>query len=139
MAETTRDLPPPREGPPFARLSTWPYRAEMLALTLGLIAVLFYWRLLVVHDLDVVWTVFWILWPDLAAFIPIGLASAGGKGWPAWGSSLYNVVHTFLTWAAVFALWGLWTGTIAWPLLGWAGHIAADRASGYYLRAKPGS
>lgn len=137
MAESSMDAGAPRAGPPFARLSAWPYRLEMLVLTVALLVILFYWRMLLVRDLDVLWTIFWILWPDLVAFIPIGIASAGGKGWPAWGSPLYNVVHTFLAWGAVFALWTLLTASVPWPLLGWAGHIAADRASGFYLRARP--
>jgi hypothetical protein len=35
----------------------------------------------------------------------------------------------------VFVAWSFVTGEIAWPLLAWAGHITADRAAGYYLRA----
>ncbi len=52
------------------------------------------------------------------------------------GPSLYNVFHTFFVWAPVFGLWALFAGAIPWPLLGWAGHISADRALGYYLRAR---
>ncbi|MCI4368444.1 MAG: hypothetical protein L3K09_02630, partial [Thermoplasmata archaeon] len=68
----------------------------------------------------------------------IGLASKGSRDWPSWGPTLYNLLHTFLLWAAVFGLWSLLTGQIAWPLLAWAGHITADRAAGYHLRGPVG-
>jgi len=51
-APPSQDVTAPRWGPAFLRLSAWPYRAEMAALTLLLFAILFYWRLLVVGDLD---------------------------------------------------------------------------------------
>lgn len=53
------------------------------------------------------------------------------------GPMLYNLTHTFLVWLGVFLLWSLLAGGIEWPLLGWAGHIAVDRAFGYYLRTRP--
>lgn len=133
-APPSQDVTAPRWGPAFLRLSAWPYRAEMAALTLLLFAILFYWRLLVVGDLDVLPTVFWFFWPDLAAFIPIGVAMRGAKSWPTWGPALYNVVHSFLPWAAVFGGWWIATGSLPWPLLAWAGHISLDRSVGYYLR-----
>jgi len=72
---------------------------------------------------------------DLAAFVPIGIAaSRGGGAWPSWGSSTDNVFHMFLTWGLVFATWSVATGAIYGALLGWAGHITADRAVGFYLR-----
>jgi hypothetical protein len=108
----------------------------MAAATVTILVVLFYWRLLVARDLDVVLTLFWFAWPDIGAFLPIGLAMRRTRSWPAWGSNVYNVLHSFLPWAAVFALWSAAVGAIVWPLLGWAGHITADRASGYYLRAR---
>jgi hypothetical protein len=40
----------------------------------------------------------------------------------------------FLTWGLVFATWSVATGAIYGALLGWAGHITADRAVGFYLR-----
>ena len=42
--------------------------------------VLFGWRWLVLHDVswsDFLLIFFWAIWPDLAAFLPIGLASKG--------------------------------------------------------------
>lgn len=107
----------------------------MAVLTKGLLVLLFYWRLAVVGDLDVLATVFWILWPDLAAFLPIGVAMRGRTSWPRWGAPLYDATHSFLVWVVGFALaWAL-VGSVPWPLLGWAVHIAGDRAVGYYLRA----
>jgi hypothetical protein len=105
----------------------------------ALLVILFGWRLLVVRDLNAPLAVFWIVWPDLGAFLPIGIASRGGRAWPRWGSPLYNALHTFLVWAPVFVLWSVLEGSIAWPLLGWAGHICADRAAGYYLRSGRGA
>jgi hypothetical protein len=107
----------------------------MAALTSLLFVALFYWRLFVVGDLDVPWTVFWFFWPDLGAFIPIGLAMRREKSWPAWGPPLYNLLHSFLPWAAVFGAWWFAAGSVPWPLLAWAGHISLDRTIGYYLRA----
>jgi hypothetical protein len=111
------------------------YHLEMLLITIILLIVLFYWRLFVVKDLNLLATVFWIVFPDLASFIPIGLAMRGAKKWPHWGPGLYNFFHTLLVWIPVFAIWSMSSGAIQWPLLGWAGHITADRSVGYYLRA----
>jgi hypothetical protein len=108
----------------------------MLLVTLAILGVLFYWRLVVVRDLNVPLTIFWIVWPDLGSFIPIGLATRGSRDWPARGPWLYNSLHTFLVWIPVFAIWSTAAGSVQWPLLGWAGHITADRSVGYYLRAK---
>jgi hypothetical protein len=131
----SQDAPAPRAGPGFLRLNSTIYRLEMLVITLAIVAVLFYWRLFVVRDLNLPLTIFWIVWPDLGSFIPIGLATRGSIEWPAWGPSFYNVLHTFLVWIPVFTVWSLAAGSLQWPLLGWAGHITADRAVGYYLRA----
>jgi hypothetical protein len=57
----------------------------MLLITITLV-VLFYWRLFVVKDLSLLVTVFWVVFPDLGSFIPIGLAVRGGKEWPRWGT-----------------------------------------------------
>ncbi len=59
----------------------------------------------------------------------------GAKEWPYWGPGLYIFFHTFLVWIPVFALWSTLSGAVQWTLLGWAGHIRADRSVGYYLRA----
>jgi hypothetical protein len=131
----SQDAPPPRTGPGFLRLNSTIYRLEMLIITLAMLVILFYWRLFLVRDLNAPLTIFWIVWPDLGSFIPIGLATRGSRGWPTWGPSLYNLLHTFLLWIPIFTIWSLAAGSIQWPLLGWAGHITADRAVGYYLRA----
>jgi hypothetical protein len=136
--EVSEDAKPPRTGPAFLRLNSIAYRLEMLLMTIILLVVLFYWRLFVVKDLNLLATVFWIIFPDLASFIPIGLTMRGAKDWPYWGPGLYNFFHTFLVWIPVFAVWSILSGAIQWPLLGWAGHITADRSVGYYLRAAKG-
>jgi hypothetical protein len=133
--EPSEDAPSAAAGPSFARLNSWPYRAEMGISTVAPLAILFYWRALVVRDLNVPLTVFWIVWPDLGAFVPIVLASRGGRSWPSWGPALYNALHTLLVRAPVFVLWSWIGGAIQWPRLGRAAHIAADRAVGTYLRA----
>jgi len=133
--EVSEDAKPPRTGPGFLRLNSIAYRLEMLLITIILLIVLFYWRLFVVKDLNLLSTVFWIIFPDLASFIPIGLAMRGAKEWPHWGSGLYNFLHTFLVWIPIFAIWSIFSGAVQWPILGWAGHITADRSVGYYLRA----
>jgi hypothetical protein len=99
---------------------------------------LFGWRLLILKDFSLLaigLTLFWFIWPDVAAFVPIGFAMRGRRQWPRWGSTLYNWLHTFLTWGAVFAIWSVARGSIQWPLLGWAAHLAMDRAVGFTLRA----
>jgi hypothetical protein len=128
----------PPWGPGFLRLNSWVYRAEYGAATVAILFVLFVWRGFLLGDLpwsSILLVVFWAVWPDLAAFIPIGVASRGGRSWPAWGPALYNSVHNLLLWGAIFVLWSLLAGQVEWPLLAWAGHITADRASGYYLRS----
>ncbi|HTT26344.1 MAG TPA: hypothetical protein VMH90_05220, partial [Thermoplasmata archaeon] len=124
--------------PGFARLNSWVYRAEYAAATITILVLVFGYRGLLLRELpwtDVGWTVFWAIWPDLAAFVPIGAASAGGGSWPRWGPALYNLVHNFLVWGAAFGLASLVMAQIPWPMLAWAGHITADRAAGFYLRA----
>src|SRR5438309_7635398 len=131
----SEDAKPPHVGPGFLRLNSIAYRLEMLLITIILLVVLFYWRLFVVKDLNLLETVFWIIFPDSASFIPIGLAMRGAKEWPSWGPALYNFFHTLLVWIPMFAIWSTLSGAVQWPLIGWAGHITADRSVGYYLRA----
>jgi len=132
--EVSDDAKPPRTGPAFLRLNSIAYRLEMVLITIILLVVLFYWRL-VVKDLNLLTTVFWIIFPDIASFIPIGIAMRGAKEWPRWGSGLYNFFHTLLVWIPVFAVWSILSGGVQWPLLGWVGHTNADRSVEYYLRA----
>jgi len=132
------DAPAPPWGPGFVRLNSWVYRAEYAAATLAIVVLLFGWRWLILREFpwpSFLFTVFWAVWPDLAAFLPIGLASRGSREWPTWGPALYNSVHNLLVWGAVFLLASALAGQIVWPLLAWAGHITADRAAGYHLRA----
>ncbi|MCI4337360.1 MAG: hypothetical protein L3K18_00280 [Thermoplasmata archaeon] len=135
-------MPAPRWGPGFLRLNSWVYRAEYGAATIAILLVVFVWRGLLLKDLpwpSVLLTIFWAVWPDLAAFVPIGIAARSSSGWPSWGPTLYNTVHNLLVWGVVFSLWSFAAGHIEWPMLAWAGHITADRASGYYLRAPAAS
>jgi hypothetical protein len=134
------DAKAPPWGPGFLRLNSAWYRAEYAAATVAILVIVFGWRWLLLHDLSgpqLLLTVFWAVWPDLLAFVPIGIASRGAKGWPSWGPTVYNLAHNFLVWGAVFVAWSIATGQVVGALLAWAGHITADRASGYYLRASP--
>src|SRR2546422_10758269 len=99
----SKDAKPPKAGPGFLRLNSTIYRLEMLLVTVSIILILFYWRLLLVRDLNVYVTIFWILLPDLGSFIPIRLATRGGRKWPRWGSSLYYFLHNLLIWGPVLA------------------------------------
>jgi hypothetical protein len=137
----SRDAPAPPWGPGFLRLNSPWYRAEYAAATVAILLLVFGWRWLLLHDLpapQLLLAVFWAIFPDLAAFVPLGLAGRGSRGWPSWGPSLYNVFHSLLVWGAIFAIWSLGTGDVAWPILTWAGHITADRATGFHLRAAGG-
>jgi len=120
-------------GPGFQDARSKLYRAEYAAATIALLAYLVY-RWLYLGGLDWASTVFWILFPDLVAFIPIGLSSRR-KEWPAWGSRLYNTFHTLLAWGlGSAAIWFVF-GIAYWPIFGWLGHITVDRAVGYGLRS----
>ncbi len=120
-------------GPDFQAASSKLYRLEYAVVTIAILVFLIY-RWLYLGGLDWASTFFWILFPDLVAFIPIGISSKR-KEWPTWGSYLYNTVHTFLIWGFAFALSWLVFGAPYWPILGWLGHITADRAIGYGLRS----
>jgi hypothetical protein len=120
-------------GPGFQAVGSRLYRLEYAAATAAILAYLVY-RWLHLGGLDWPATVFWILLPDLAAFVPIGLSSER-RQWPAWGAYLYNTFHNFLLWGLAFGLLWLLLETPYWPILGWLGHITADRAVGYGLRS----
>lgn len=141
LPRATRESFAPSRVPGFLRLDSWPYRLEYAAATVAILGILFVWRLWILHALppiDLAATLFWIVWPDLLAFVPIGVASRASHEWPRWGPTVYNVPHSLIVWAAVFGTWSWLSGGIVWPLLGWAGHITADRAVGYHLRARSG-
>lgn len=120
-------------GPGFQSADSRLYRVENAAIIVAILAYLFY-RWLYLGGLDWPSTIFWVVFPDLVAFIPIGLSSKR-RAWPPWGSSLYNVFHTFLTWGLAFVVLWLVFGTPYWPIFGWLGHITTDRAVGYGLRS----
>ncbi len=120
-------------GPGFQAASSKLYRTEYGAVTVAILGYLFY-RSFYLGGVDWPSTVFWAIFPDLVAFIPIGL-SPKRREWPPWGSYLYNVFHTVLAWGLAFALLWFALGTPYWPILGWVGHITTDRAVGYGLRS----
>ncbi len=119
-------------GPGFQDASSKTYRAEYAAATIALLSYLI-WRSLYMGGVDWLQTAFWAVFPDLAAFIPIG-ASSRRRQWPSWGANLYNAFHTVLVWVLAFSSTWLLFGSIYWPIFGWLGHITADRALGYGLR-----
>jgi hypothetical protein len=93
------------------------------------------WRSFYAGGIDWLQVAFWAIFPDLAAFLPIGLSSKS-REWPSWGSGVYNSFHTYLTWGTVFVVSWAAFGAVYWPLFGWLGHITVDRAVGYGLRLK---
>lgn len=128
----------PQWGPEFLPLGSGLYRLEYAAATVAILVVLIGWRMVVLQDfraLDIFAVVLWFLLPDVVAFVPIGLSRSPKGSWPTWGSTLYNFMHSLLTWGGVFLIAWVLTGAVMWPLLGWAAHITADRAAGYHLRA----
>ncbi|HEV8359084.1 MAG TPA: DUF4260 family protein [Candidatus Thermoplasmatota archaeon] len=135
-AELTRDAHAPGWGPGFARFTSWPYRLEWIVATLLLAGALFGWRMTVHKDLDLAATAAWIVLPDLV-FLPIAFGMRGGRRWPRWGSLAYNATHSFVVFALVFGAVSLAAWHVAWPMLGWALHLSADRALGFWLRAGP--
>jgi hypothetical protein len=79
--------------PGFLRLDSWPYRLEYAVATVAILAILFVWRIGILHALPpaaIGLTLFWMVWPDLLAFVPIGVASRASHQWPKWGSMVYN-------------------------------------------------
>lgn len=127
-------------GPGFRGTNSWLFRIEYAVGTLALVLALVGgpWGPARLGSLGAIGAaVFWFLWPDLLAFVPIGLVGVRGGEWPRWGPALYNTGHHLAVWAGVFVAWSWLTGGIAWPLIGWAIHITLDRAVGYTLRAAP--
>ena len=136
---TGREAGPPRWGPDFLPLGAWEYRLEYAVATVAILVAIFGWRMAVLRELpvtDLIAFVLWFLLPDIIAFVPIGLSRRKKGGWPQWGSLLYNLMHSLLTWVGVFFVAWVLTGGIPWPLLGWAAHITLDRAAGYHLRSR---
>jgi hypothetical protein len=128
----------PDWGPSFLPIGSWPYRLEYAVGTLAILGIVFGWRMAVLREFplgDVLLFVLFLALPDLVAFVPMAFARAPPGTWPPWGPPLYNVMHSLLVWAGIFLVLWVVTGTIFWPLLGWATHITLDRAVGYHLRA----
>ncbi|MCI4353573.1 MAG: DUF4260 domain-containing protein [Thermoplasmata archaeon] len=126
-------------GPEFLPVDFWAYRLEYAFATVAILLAVFGWRMVVLKEFvaaDAIAFVFWFLLPDIVAFVPIGFSRSPKGTWPPWGSSLYNVMHSFLPWAGVFLIAWILSGGVVWPLLGWAAHITIDRAAGFQLRAK---
>ena len=119
-------------GPGFQPADSKLYRVEYGVITLAVLGYLI-WRAQNLGGVDILQTVGWILFPDVVAFVPIGV-SGSRQGWPSWGAYLYNSVHNLLLWGAVYAASWILLQTPYWPLLGWLGHITADRALGFGLR-----
>lgn len=128
----------PGWGPGFLPINSWAYRAEYVVATVAIFAGLFIWQKLILHEFpltSVLLFVFSFVLPDLVAFVPIGLSHTPKGTWPEWGPPIYNVMHSLLTWLAVFLAAWLLTRALVWPLFGWAAHITLDRGVGYHLRA----
>lgn len=107
--------------------------AEYAILTLLLAAMAFTVR-------DQIGVAFWLLLvgPDLALIVAPALGRMPGRGLlPPRAVPLYNAFHSFapllLSWALLVFL-----GADQTPLLGWAIHLAADRALGFGLRGPDG-
>jgi hypothetical protein len=92
-------------GPGFQNSTSRLFRAEYALISLAIIGYLVWsyhsgieWRNLAI-------LVFIAAFPDIAAFIPIGIGTSknSDKGaWPKWGADIYNLFHTILLWALVF-------------------------------------
>jgi hypothetical protein len=122
-------------GPGFQDVRSRLYRAEYAAVSLAILGYLI-WRTYYLGGVDWLQFVFWLIFPDLASFVPIG-ASSRRREWPSWGANFYNVFHTILVWGAAFAASWAVMGMVYWPMFGWLLHITADRTVGYALRARP--
>jgi hypothetical protein len=122
-----------QSGPGIQRVRGVLYIFEYAVITIAIFAFLVWRYLYATGGVDVLEVLFWVIFPDLAAFIPIGIASKKGT-WPAWGAYVYNFFHTILVWVAVFAVVWIILGTPHLELLGWLGHITTDRTVGYGLR-----
>ena len=119
-------------GPDFLEAGSRLYRAEYAALSVAVVGYLV-WRGLSLEEVNVVQTLFWVVFPDLVAFVPIGVSGNRGE-WPSWGAYVYDAVHNLITWGLVFAAAWFVLGVPSWPIFGWLAHITVDRTMGYGLR-----
>ena len=85
--------------------------------------------------LRLAWFVFWTMFPDLFSFAPMVVAGLSAKLSGATqirhvhsilGIGLYSLSHSFVVFAAAFALVSLVSRRPVWAMLGWALHIAID-------------
>ena len=120
-------------GPGFQDSRSRLFRLEYAVASIAIFGYLV-WRSVYLGGVDWLQVIFWLAFPDLASFIPIG-ASSKAREWPPWGANVYNFFHTILIWAAAFtASWAI-LGVVYLPLFGWLGHITLDRVFGYTLRS----
>lgn len=118
---------------PAVETGTPLHRIEHALLALALAGFLG-WLVFVERATDQWRTLAWLIIPDLV-FVPILIASRSRGGrWPAWGASLYNAAHTYVSMLIGWAGASLVAGHIVWPMLAWALHIEVDRALGFDLR-----
>src|SRR5690348_16067476 len=101
-------------GPGFQDARSKLFRAEYAAFSLAIVSYLV-WRSIYLGGIDWLQVIFWVAFPDLVSFIPIG-GSSKRKDWPSWGPDLYNFFHTMLTWGVAFVLSWIILGQIYWPL-----------------------
>jgi hypothetical protein len=81
------------------------------------------------------WFVFWTMFPDLFAFTPMVVAGIWAKlsgvtqmtyVHSIGGIGLYDLSHSFVVFAAAFAVASVVLRRPVWAMLGWALHIAID-------------
>jgi hypothetical protein len=100
-------------------------RAEHLALVAALVL------LLARHLFEVRWGLFAAAFVliDLVGYVPGAIAQrrAGAGRIPPAYHHLYNVTHSYLTGAAVVALWWLAAGAPEWAMLAIPIHLSGDR------------
>src|ERR1700747_3579891 len=93
----------PNFGPPFQGAQSRLYRAEYALISLAILGILS-WRYSQTPSIFfVLEIIFWAIFPDLGAFIPIGLSSTK-RACPTWGAYVYNFFHTILIWALAFGI-----------------------------------
>ncbi len=120
-------------GPENLETGSRLFRIEYAVIALAILGYSI-WLAIYGQGLPILQFVFWGVFPDLIAFIPIGIAMKKSKNWPSWGSNLYNTVHHIGIWALVFGAWWIIFQGPNWALLGWILHINVDRAVNYSLR-----
>lgn len=125
-------------GPGFQDAESKLYRLEYAVISLSILGFVVWKIVYGSGSFSILELVLWAIFPDLAAFIPIGLKSKNGA-WPSWGANVYNLFHNIVVWSAIFLLVWLVLRTPHWELLGWLGHITTDRAVGFGLRKNESS